>query len=383
MRDSATVPVRPDPIAFIDLQAQRARISERINAAIQRVLDHGHFIMGPEVLEIERKLAAHCGAKHVITTSNGTSALLLALMAREIGRGDAVFVPSFTFTATAEVVVLLGATPVFVDVLHGTYNMDPVSLENAISVAKKTGLKPTCVIPVDLFGQPVDFDAVQQLADAHDLWILDDAAQSYGATYKDRKLGTCADATATSFYPSKPLGCYGDGGAVFTDDDDLAERVAQVRVHGQGRDRNENVRIGVTARFDSIQAAVLLEKLAIFDDECTARNKIAARYTEELKGVVTTPIVRDDCTSVWAQYTITSPRRDRIATALQSQNIPTAMFYPRPIHTQAPYRGFPSASGGLPVTEQLAQETLSLPMHPYLDTDAQGRVIAAVRAALQ
>jgi len=383
MRDSATVPVRPDPIAFIDLQAQRARISERINAAIQRVLDHGHFIMGPEVLEIERKLAAHCGAKHVITTSNGTSALLLALMAREIGRGDAVFVPSFTFTATAEVVVLLGATPVFVDVLHGTYNMDPVSLENAISVAKKTGLKLTCVIPVDLFGQPVDFDAVQQLADAHNLWILDDAAQSYGATYKDRKLGTCADATATSFYPSKPLGCYGDGGAVFTDDDDLAERVAQVRVHGQGRDRNENVRIGVTARFDSIQAAVLLEKLAIFDDECTARNKIAARYTEELKGVVTTPIVRDDCTSVWAQYTITSPRRDRIATALQSQNIPTAMFYPRPIHTQAPYRGFPSASGGLPVTEQLAQETLSLPMHPYLDTDAQGRVIAAVRAALQ
>ncbi len=383
MRDSATVPVRPDPIAFIDLQAQRARISERINAAIQRVLDHGHFIMGPEVLEIERKLAAHCGAKHVITTSNGTSALLLALMAREIGRGDAVFVPSFTFTATAEVVVLLGATPVFVDVLHGTYNMDPVSLENAISVAKKTGLKLTCVIPVDLFGQPVDFDAVQQLADAHNLWILDDAAQSYGATYKDRKLGRCADATATSFYPSKPLGCYGDGGAVFTDDDDLAERVAQVRVHGQGRDRNENVRIGVTARFDSIQAAVLLEKLAIFDDECTARNKIAARYTEELKGVVTTPIVRDDCTSVWAQYTITSPRRDRIATALQSQNIPTAMFYPRPIHTQAPYRGFPSASGGLPVTEQLAQETLSLPMHPYLDTDAQGRVIAAVRAALQ
>ncbi len=382
MRDSAAAPASPEPISFIDLQAQRARISDRINAAITRVLDHGHFIMGPEVAEIERKLAAHCGAKHAITCSNGTSALLLALMARDIGRGDAVFVPSFTFTATVEVVVLLGATPVFVDVLPDTYNMDAGNLENAISVAKKMGLKPTCVIPVDLFGQPVDFDAIQALADVHDLWLLDDAAQGFGATYKGRRLGTCADITATSFYPSKPLGCYGDGGAVFTDDDATAERVAQVRVHGQGRDRNENVRVGVTARFDSIQAAVLIEKLAIFDDECEARRAIAARYTSGLDGVVTTPTLRSDCTSVWAQYTVTSPRRDRIVTTLQGQNIPTALFYPRPVHTQAPYRGFPTATGGLPVTERLADDVVSLPMHPYLTPDVQDRVIAAVRAAL-
>ena len=382
MRDSATAPVRPEPIMFVNLQAQRARISGPIDAAIARVLKHGHFIMGPEVTEVERKLAAHSGAKHVITCSNGTSALLLALMARDIGRGDAVFVPSFTFTATVEVVVLLGATPVFVDVLPDTFNMDAASLENAVFVAKKMGLKPTCVIPVDLFGQPVDFDAIQALADAHTLWVLDDAAQSYGATYKGRRLGTCADAAATSFYPSKPLGCYGDGGAVFTNDDETARRVAQVRVHGQGRDCNENVRLGVTARFDSIQAAVLIEKLAIFDEECKTRNDIAARYTSGLKDVVTTPLLRSDCTSVWAQYTVTSPRRDRIITVLHGQNIPTALFYPRPVHTQAPYRGFPTATGGLPITERLAGKVVSLPMHPYLAPDVQERVIAAVRAAL-
>ena len=382
MRDSAAAPVSPEPIPFIDLQAQRARISGCVDAAIARVLAHGHFIMGPEVTEIERKLVAHCGAKHAITCSSGTSALLLALMARDIGRGDAVFVPSFTFAATVEVVVLLGATPVFVDVLPNTYNMDPASLENAILVAQKIDLKPTCIIPVDLFGQPVDFDAIQAFANEHDLWVLDDAAQSFGATYKGRHLGTCADITATSFYPSKPLGCYGDGGAVFTNDDETAQRLAQVRVHGQGHDRYENVCLGVTARFDSIQAAVLIEKLAIFDDECAARSKVAARYTDGLNEFLTTPTVHGDCTSVWAQYTVTSPRRDRIITTLHGQNIPTALFYPRPLHTQTPYRGFPTAIGGLPVTERLAGEVVSLPMHPYLAPDVQDRVIAGVRAAL-
>ncbi|MEQ9449208.1 MAG: DegT/DnrJ/EryC1/StrS family aminotransferase, partial [Rhodospirillaceae bacterium] len=300
---------------------------------------------------------------------------------RDIGRGDAVFVPSFTFTATAEVAVLLGATPVFVDVLRDTYNMDPVSLENAVGVAKKTGLKPACVIPVDLFGQPVDFDPIQAIADAHGLWILDDAAQSYGATYKGRRLGTCADITATSFYPSKPLGCYGDGGAVFTDNEEIAQRIAQVRIHGQGRDRNENVRVGLTARFDALQAAILLEKLTIFDEECAMRCAVAERYSENLKDVVATPIVKDDRTSVWAQYTIATPRRDRIVAALQSQDIPTALFYPRPIHTQVPYRGFPTTSGGLPVTEDLSKTVVSLPMHPYLAPDVQDRIISAVRAA--
>jgi dTDP-4-amino-4,6-dideoxygalactose transaminase len=382
MRDSATAPVEVAPVAFIDLQAQRARIGARMDAAIARVLAHGGFIMGPEVAEVERKLAAQCGAKHVISCSSGTTALVMALMAKEVGRGDAVFVPSFTFTATAEAPAIIGATPVFVDVLPDTFNIDPASLERAVTVAKQTGLRPACVIPVDLFGQPADYDALKAVAAHHGMWLLGDAAQSYGAHYKGRALGTCADITATSFYPSKPLGCYGDGGAVFTDDDDAAKRLRQVRVHGQGHDRNENVRIGLTARFDSIQAAVLLEKLAIFDEECAARNVIAAHYTAGLKDVVTTPVVLADCTSVWAQYTITSPRRDRIAATLQAQGIPTNIFYPRPIHTQPPYRGFPVPTGGLPVTERLAQEAISLPMHPYLTAQMQDRVIAAVCAAL-
>lgn len=382
MRDSATAPVELPAVAFIDLQAQRARIGARMDAAIGRVLAHGGFIMGPEVAEVERRLAAHCGAKHVITCSSGTSALVMGLMAKDVGRGDAVFVPSFTFTATAEVPALLGATPVFVDVLPDTFNLDPASLDRAVAVAKHAGLRPACVIPVDLFGQPVDFDGIKAVADLHGLWILDDAAQSYGAHYKGRALGTCADITATSFYPSKPLGCYGDGGAVFTDDDEVARRLIQVRVHGQGRDRNENVRIGLTARFDSIQAAVLLEKLAIFDAECAERNAIAANYTAGLQDLVTTPALRPDCTSVWAQYTITSPRRDRIAAGLQAENIPSNIFYPKPIHTQAPYRGYPVATGGLPVTERLAQEALSLPMHPYLTPEMQDRIVAAVRRAL-
>ncbi len=382
MRDSATAPVEIPAVAFIDLQSQRARIGARMEAAINRVLAHGGFIMGPEVAEAEKKLAAHCGAKHVITCSSGTTALVMALLAKDVGRGDAVFVPSFTFTATAEVPVLAGATPVFVDVLPDTFNMDPASLERAIAVAKQTGLRPACVIPVDLFGQPVDFDAIGAVAKKHGLWILDDAAQSYGARYKNKSVVTCAEVSATSFYPSKPLGCYGDGGAVFTDDDEVARRLVQVRVHGQGKDRNDNVRVGLTARFDSIQAAVLLEKLAIFDAECVEREAIAQRYTKGLADVVTTPVVRADCTSVWAQYTIRSSRRDRIAATLQAQGIPTNIFYPKPIHTQAPYRGYPVAMGGLAVTEQLATDVISLPMHPYLTAPAQDRIIAAVRSAV-
>ncbi len=382
MRDTATAPSDLSAVAFIDLQAQRARIGARMDAAIARVLAHGGFIMGPEVAEAERKLAARCGAKHVISCSSGTTAIVMALMAYEVGRGDAVFLPSFTFTATAEAPAILGATPIFVDVLPDTFDLDPASLERAIAVAKQTGLRLASVIPVDLFGQPADYDAINAIAKAHGMWVLGDAAQSFGAHYKGRALGTCADITATSFYPSKPLGCYGDGGAIFTDDDETAKKLRQVRVHGQGHDRNENVRIGLTGRFDSIQAAVLLEKLAIFDEECAARNVIADRYAAGLRDVVTVPVVRDGCSSVWAQYTITSPRRDRIAATLQAHQIPTAIFYPKPIHTQPPYRGFPVASGGLPVTERLAQDVISLPMHPYLTADAQGRVIAAVRAAL-
>lgn len=382
MRDTATAPSDLSAAAFIDLQAQRARIGARMDAAIARVLEHGSFIMGPEVAEVERKLAARCGAKHVISCSSGTTAIVMALMARDVGRGNAVFLPSFTFTATAEAPAILGATPIFVDVLPDTFDLDPASLERAVAVAKQTGLRPACVLPVDLFGQPADYDAINSIAAAYGLWTLGDAAQSFGAFYKGRALGTCADITATSFYPSKPLGCYGDGGALFTDDEETAKKLRQVRVHGQGSDRNENVRIGLTGRFDTIQAAVLLEKLAIFDDECKVRNEVAARYAVGLKDVVTVPVVRDGCTSVWAQYTVLSARRDRIAATLRAQQIPTQIFYLRPIHTQPPYRGFPVASGGLPVTERLAQEAICLPMHPYLSAEAQSRVIAAVRTAL-
>ncbi len=382
MRETATVPVAATPVPLIDLKAQQTRIAARIDAAIKRVLDHGAFIMGPEVLEAERRLGAMCGAQHVISCSNGTTAMVMALMAWDVGRGDAVFVPSFTFTATAEVAAIAGATPVFVDVLPDTFNMDPDSLTRAIAVAEQTGLKPKVVIPVDLFGQPADHDAIRAIADKHHLLILDDAAQSFGARYKDRKLGAIADITATSFYPSKPLGCYGDGGAVFTDNEEWAKRLTQVRVHGQGRDRNENVRIGLTARFDSIQAAVLLEKLAIFDEECIARDRIATRYNDALKDVVTTPYVRPDCTSVWAQYTVSSSRRDRLVAALTAKQISTAVFYAKPIHLQTPYRGFPVAAGGLPVTERLAQEVVSLPMHPYLADGVQDEIIATIRAAV-
>ncbi len=382
MRDTATAPLDLSAVAFIDLQAQRARIGARMDAAIARVLAHGGFIMGPEVAEAEKKLAARCGAKHVISCSSGTTAIVMALMAREVGRGDAVFVPSFTFTATAEAPAILGATPVFVDVLPDTFDLDPLSLERAVAVARQTGLRPACVMPVDLFGQPADYDPIRAIAAQHGMWILGDAAQSFGAHYKGKPLGVCADITATSFYPSKPLGCYGDGGALFTDDDEVARRLRQVRVHGQGADRNENVRVGLTGRFDSIQAAVLLEKLAIFDAEIAERNAVAARYDAGLMGAVMTPVVRAGCTSVWAQYTICSPRRDRIAATLQAQGIPTNIFYPKPIHTQAPYRALPVASGGLPVTERLAQQVLSLPIHPYLSPEAQDRVIAAVRTAV-
>jgi dTDP-4-amino-4,6-dideoxygalactose transaminase len=387
MRDTATVPVATDsvargPVPLIDLQAQRARIGVRIEAAIKRVLDHGAYIMGPEVFEVERRLAALSGAQHVISCSNGTTAMVMALMAWDVGRGDAVFVPSFTFTATAEVAAIAGATPVFVDVLPDTFNMDPDSLARAIAVAEQTGLKPRVVIPVDLFGQPADHDSIRAIADKHNLFILDDAAQSFGASYKGKMLGSLADITATSFYPSKPLGCYGDGGAVFTNNEDFAKKLMQVRVHGQGRDRNETVRIGLTARFDSIQAAVLLEKLSIFESECEARSRIAARYDAGLKDAVTTPYLRPDCTSVWAQYTVSSPRRDRIVAALSAKQISTALFYAKPIHQQTPYRGFPVAGGGLPVTERLAQEVVSLPMHPYLAPDIQDEIIATVRGAV-
>ncbi len=372
------------PIPFIDVAAQRRRLGRAIDDAIARVLAHCHFIHGPEVRALETELAAFCGARHAVACSSGTDALLLVLMAWEIGPGDAVICPAFTFCATAEVVALCGATPIMADVEAETFNLDPASLQRADATAKKLGLKPRAVIPVDLFGLPVDHDAIAAIAGVHDLLVLDDAAQSFGATYRGRKLGALAPATATSFFPAKPLGCYGDGGAILTDDDDLAARLRSLRVHGEGTDKYDAARIGTTARLDTIQAAVLLEKLKIFSDEIVARNAIAQRYASGLAGVAILPRVDNESTSVWAQYTIrlAPGSRDALAAALKEKGIPTAIYYAKPLHRQAAYSSFPVVDGGLPVSERLAEEVISLPMHAYIEEPVQDRVVAAVRQAL-
>jgi dTDP-4-amino-4,6-dideoxygalactose transaminase len=376
---------RLPPIPFIDLAAQRQRLGPRIDAAIARVVDHCQFILGPEVRELEAELAAFCGARHALSCASGTDALLLALMAKGIGPGDAVLCPSFTFCATAEVAALLGATPVFADVDAATFNINPASLRRAIATARRLGLKPKAVIPVDLFGLSADHDAIAEIARAEGLFVLDDAAQSFGATYKGRRLGALADATATSFFPAKPLGCYGDGGAIFTDDDELAETIKSLRVHGQGTDKYDNTRIGMTGRLDSIQAAVLLEKLAIFPDEIEGRHQVAQRYAAGLEDVAAVPREPAGFASVWAQYTIrVGPGvRDRLAAALRNDGIPTAIYYPKPLHWQTAYRNFPIADGGLSESERLAGEVISLPMHPYLDPATQDRVVNAVRCGLE
>jgi dTDP-4-amino-4,6-dideoxygalactose transaminase len=336
------------------------------------------------VRALEAELAAFCGARHAIGCSNGTDALRLVLMAWGIGPGDAVICPTFTFCATAEVVALCGATPVMADVDAETFNLDAASCERAVATAKARGLKPRAIIPVDLFGLPADHDAIAKVAAAHDLLVLDDAAQAFGGVYRGRKLGTLGHATATSFFPAKPLGCYGDGGAIFTDDDDLAVLLRSLRVHGESTDKYDAARIGITGRLDTIQAAILLEKLKIFPDEIAARNRVAQRYSAGLEGLAILPRAGNESTSVWAQYTIrlAPGRRDAFAAALKAQGIPTAIYYAKPLHTQAAYRDYPVADGGLKVSERLAGEVISLPMHAYLDEPVQDRIIAAVRRAL-
>jgi dTDP-4-amino-4,6-dideoxygalactose transaminase len=372
------------PIPFIDVAAQRRRLGRAVDDAVARVLAHCQFIQGPEVRALEADLAAFCGARHVIACASGTDALLLLLMAWEIGPGDAVICPTFTFHATAEMVALLGATPVLADVQADTFNLDPESMQRAIATAKRIGLKPRAVIPVDLFGLPADHDAIAGIAAEHGLSVLDDAAQAFGASYRGRRLGALATATATSFFPAKPLGCYGDGGAVFTDDDALAARVKSLRVHGEGVDKYDPVRIGINGRLDTIQAAVLIEKLKIFPEEIVARDKIAARYSAALADVATVPRVGNESTSVWAQYTIrlAPGRRDALAAALKAQGIPTAIYYAKPLHRQQAYSGCPVADGGAPVSDRLAEDVISLPMHAYLEPAVQDRIVVAVKRAL-
>lgn len=376
--------IAPQPVSFIDVTEQRRVLGDKIDTAVSRVLQHCLFINGPEVMEFEADLAAFTGAKHVVACASGTDALLMVLMAKGIGPGDAVICPSFTFCATGEVVALLGATPIFADVDEATFNLDVASLRSAIAVARKAGLKPKAVIPVDLFGQSADHDAIAEIARAEDLFILDDAAQSFGATYKGKPLGTFGLATATSFFPAKPLGCYGDGGAIFTDDAELAHILRSVRVHGQGTEKYDNVRIGLTARLDTIQAAILIEKLRIFPSEIVARDRVAKRYNEMLADITVVPRLAPDCTSVWAQYTIRLPdgTRDAIAAKLKAEGIPTAVYYPKPLHRQTAYQTFPVAEGGLPVSEKLAREVISLPMHAYLDEPTQDRIVEVLRGAL-
>jgi dTDP-4-amino-4,6-dideoxygalactose transaminase len=376
--------LRTENIPFIDVAAQRRRLGPAVDEAVARVLAHCQFINGPEVATLEAALAAYCGTKHVVTCASGTDALVMVLMAKGVGRGDAVLCPSFTFCATGEAVALAGATPLFVDVDEGTFNIDAASLKRGIATAKRLGLKPRGVIPVDLFGQSADHDEVFAIAVAEGMFVLDDAAQAFGASYKGRRLGGMGAGfiTATSFFPAKPLGCYGDGGAIFTDDEKFAEVLRSVRVHGQGSDKYDNVRLGLTGRLDTIQAAVLIEKLKIFDDEIAVRNKLAERYAQGLGDVVTVPRLAEGHTSVWAQYTIRLPDgtdRDAFAAALKAKGVPTAIYYAKSMHQQTAYKPYPVADGGLPVSERLSTDVISLPMHAYLDEASQDRVIQAAR----
>jgi dTDP-4-amino-4,6-dideoxygalactose transaminase len=367
------------PIAFIDLQEQRRRLGEPLNKAIAAAVEGGQWILGPQVAEFEKKLADFTGVKHVVACANGTDALLIILRAWNVGPGDAVFVPAFTFAASAEVAALVGAVPVFVDVLEDTYNMDPASLEDAIALVKREGkLKPRVVMPVDLFGQPADYEAIEPIVKREKLLMLCDAAQGFGAPYKGQRAGALGDAAATSFFPAKPLGCYGDGGASFTNDDGLADLLRSIRMHGQGTDRYDNVRIGVNSRLDTIQAAILLEKLKVFPEEIEMREAVAKRYNEKLgrSNSIRTPRVIEGAGSTWAQYTIQVPDRDKLAADLKAKGIPTAIYYPIPLSRQQGYKHFPGAP--TPVSERIGKTVISLPMHPYLDEATQDRIVEAV-----
>jgi UDP-2-acetamido-2-deoxy-ribo-hexuluronate aminotransferase len=369
-------------IPFIDLKAQLARIRPDIERRIAAVLDHGNFIMGPEIKELEERLATFCKAKYCVSVSSGTEALLIALMAKNIGHGDAVFVPAFTFTATAEVVLLLGATPIFVDVDPASFNIDPGSLADRFAATVKTGkLRPKAIIAVDLFGYPADYDTINHFAQHNGLFVIADAAQSFGGSYKGKQVGSLAPVTATSFFPAKPLGCFGDGGAIFTDDDGLAEVMRSIRVHGQGREKYEVVRIGVNGRLDTIQAAILLAKLAVFESELASREDAARLYDDRLSGIpgLQTPYRPAHAASAWAQYSILLDRRDAMAEHLKAASIPTAVYYPRPMHLQTAYCDFAEGPGSLPVSEGLCERILSLPMHPYLTPEVIDRIADAIR----
>mgnify|MGYP001121062171 CR=1 FL=1 len=358
---------------FIDLAAQQARIKDQIDANIQKVLAHGKYILGPEVAELEEKLANYTGAKYCISCANGTDALQIALMALDVGPGDEVITPGFTYIATAETSAVLGAKPVYVDIDERTYNLDPALLEAAITPKTKA------IIAVSLYGQCADYDAINEIAAKHGIPVIEDAAQSFGATYKGRKSGNLTTIACTSFFPSKPLGCYGDGGAIFTNDEELAKVIRQVARHGQDR-RYHHIRVGVNSRLDTLQAAILLPKLAILDDEIALRQQVAANYNQLLneKGIETTPFIEEHNTSVYAQYTIRVKNREQVIEELQAKGIPTAVHYPIPLNKQPAV----ASNDFLPVGDRIAQEVLSLPMHPYMTEEDQLKVVNVIQLCL-
>lgn len=370
---------------FIDLKAQQDRIRPHIDEAIKKVLEHGQYIMGPEIGQLESMLAKFVDVRHAIGCSSGTDALLLPLMAYGVGAGDAVFTTPFTFFASCEMIALTGATPVFVDVDPDTYNIDPHKLQVLIDKVQAEGkLNPRGIVPVDLFGLPADYAAINAIAEEYDQFVLEDAAQTFGATYKGRRAPGLGHVGSASFFPAKPLGCYGDGGAIFTDDDHLAGIIRSLLVHGKGDSKYNNVRIGLNARLDTLQAAILIEKLKIFEDEIGLRQQIAKRYTEAISlsaggpYEISPPTVPDECTSVWAQYTVRSRRRDELVARLGQDRIPTMIYYKRPMHLLEAMAFLGYREGDFPVAEQLSREVVSLPMHPYLGEEDQHQVIRAL-----
>lgn len=357
-------------IPFINLKQQYNENKQQIDSAIETVLQHGQYIMGPEVVELEQQLAKYIGVKHVLACSSGTDALVVPLMAKNLNSNDAIFTSPFTFFASAEAITLAGATPVFVDIDAYTYNIAPADLEQQIEKVLSEGrLIPRGIMPVDLFGLAADMDEINRIAKKYDLFVLEDAAQSFGANYKGQRGCGLADVGATSFYPAKPLGCYGDGGAIFTNNTSLYEEMVSIRVHGQGKagDKYDNIRIGLNARMDTIQAAILLEKLKLYDNEIAQRNRVANRYTKQLEGIVKTPQIPEYQGSVWAQYSVESPHREVIRETLTNNGIPTAVFYPTPIHLSTAYKHLNYKAGDFPVSEAAAKTIFSLPMHPYLE----------------
>jgi dTDP-4-amino-4,6-dideoxygalactose transaminase len=371
-------------VPFLDLKAQQARIAVDLRARIDRVLQHCQFVLGPEVAELEEKLAEFSGAAHCVGVSSGTDALQIAMMAEGIGRGDAVFLPAFTYTATAEVPLLLGATPVFVDVDPATFQIDTAHLEARVAQVARAGkLRPRAIVGVDLFGQPADWPAINRIADAREMFALDDCAQSFGASLHGRRLGTFAGATTISFFPSKPLGGYGDGGALFTESAERAALYRSLRTHGEGTTRYEVMRTGVNGRLDTLQAAILLAKLSVFEDELFARARVADYYDAALAGSVVIPARVPDSAPAWAIYAILLPdaaARDRVQAGLKARGVPTAIYYPRPLHRQPAYRDHHDGEA-LPVSDDLSARILALPIHPDLDEAATARVCDAVLAA--